>query len=88
MVAVPVKEYIAVHLDMGQGGGVVGPGPAIAGVDHQQVRPGGILPPELPETVIRRHLQLVVNDQEIVGAEGLGQRVRLARSAPRCSRRG
>ena len=79
----PVKEHVAVHLDMGQRSGVVGPGPAITRVGHQQVRPS----PHLPSGVARnelfdRYLQLVVNDQEIVGAESLGQRVRLARKLP------
>ena len=52
MVGVPVKEYVAVHLDMRQRGGIVGPRPAIARPGYQQVRPVGILPPELPEGLL------------------------------------
>ena len=52
MVGMPVKEYVAVHLDMGQRGGVVGTRPAIAGVGYQQVGPRGILPSELPEGLL------------------------------------
>ena len=82
MVAVPVKEHVAVHLDMRQRRRIVGPGPAIARVGYQQVRPGGILPPELPETVVGRHLEFVVDDEEVIGAEGLCQGVRLAAQLP------
>ena len=63
-------------------GVIVIPRPTIARAGYQQVRPGGILPSELPETVVGRYLELVVNDQEIVGAERLRQRVRLALKLP------
>ena len=48
----------------------------------QQVRPRGVLPSELPKGVVRRYLELVVNDQEVVASQGLGKRVGLSAQLP------
>ena len=78
----PVKVDIAVLPNMGQRTSIATSDAAIFSVDHQQIGPAGIFPPEYPKGIIGCYLELVIHDQEIVAAQRLRQRVRLPAQLP------
>ena len=76
------KINVAVFLDMRKRAGISAAHTTIASPDYKNVRPRGVLPSELPERVVRRYLELMVNNQEVVASQGLGKRVRFAAQFP------